>query len=294
MLNRSISSFIATLAVIFGLLVHPVPAQRSDRQIGAGNNGNGFAKRPSDVERPAVTDTLYVLAASQGGTGLDGFHIIGPTTSNNVPSETAAYSGNHGSANSTASYGGVSVSVHSNSDAATLGGNYFARAKSQDTITIDSPGLTGQSGVARLTYHLNGSFTLVNTGNSAASSWLLTAPSGTQYGGSGPVGNYSSFTDDIGFTFGSPFQIEVGLEGTAKTDHSANATADIILSLSSGPIQVLYNNNPVDYTATRTSGSAMTMSVPSGGSYSTFSVTNGAPFGNGSIRDWQRKEMAHP
>jgi hypothetical protein len=226
---------------------------------------------------------------SQSGGGVDGNHFVNKTDSN-VSALSTAYAGSHGHASSDVTYGSLALDSHSASTHDATGGYYGADAHWDDTITItpSDASLVGKGGKVRFSYGFSGDFQLVNTGASIASNWSVTLPSGHGYGFSSYEGGIDihdvpgTITDDVNFTFGVPFSIEVrGGTGTI-TNGSRDASADSTLTLHSSGVTVFNSaGTAVGYSMTSNAGSSAAMSVAASGAYSGFSATNGSPFGQG-------------
>jgi hypothetical protein len=226
---------------------------------------------------------------STSGGGVDGVHNMNKTDST-VSSLSTSYAGAHGHASSNVSYGSLSLDSHSASTHDTVGGYYGAGGHWDDTITITpaDASLMGKGGKARFSYGFSGDFQLVNTGASIASNWSVTLPTGKGYGFSSYEGGIDihnvpgTITDDVSFTFGVPFSVEVRGGTATITNGSRDASADATLALHSTGVTVFnIAGTAVGYSMTSNVGSSAAMSVASGGSYSGFTATNGAPFGQG-------------
>ncbi|TCO89945.1 putative secreted protein with PEP-CTERM sorting signal [Chthoniobacter flavus] len=155
--------------------------------------------------------------------------------------------------------------------------NASANGDWRDTLTINDPALTGMQGVARFTYHLSGSVNATTAGlEDVNSNFSLTLPSGANYQGGYysnnngyqgyQVSDLGTVTDDVGFTFGTPFDISVGFGAGVSIlwDHQSSA-GDVSLSLDAGGLTVLSGTNPVDpssYTTSSISGTDYAVPTP--------------------------------
>ena len=176
-----------------------------------------------------------------------------------------------------ANYGQISITGDF-SIPAFNGSNYANSAGSAtgqwtDTWTIYpmfNPSLLGQPGVLHLTLHLAGSITStvlpMTNGWNDATVYLDGATAANvgyraNYGDDPVLSHYSTFTYDRGFTFGTPFDLSVKLDGTLHdynyTTDTAGATFHQDLTLASGGFTVSENGNlmdPSSYSSTSTSG----------------------------------------
>ncbi len=221
--------------------------------------------------------------------GGDGVHIINKTDANASSLDTS-YAGSFGHASSHASYGSLSIDSHSTSNHDGLGGYYGAGGLWNDTITITptDPSLMGKAGKARFSYGFSGDFQLVNTGASIASNWDVTLPTGKGYGFTSYRGGNDihdvpgTITDDVSFTFGHPFSVEVSIGSGTITGGSSDASADATLAVHSSGVTVFNSTgDAVGYSMTSNVGSSAATTVAAGGAYSGFSATNESPFGQG-------------
>ena len=239
-------------------------------------------------------DEINILV---GDSGSDPFHRT-ITTSTTAPSLGLSYSGAHGSATTSVAYGSVSLSVHSASDS-NNGAYYYTGGVSSgggaindywlETITINNSALTGTAGTAQFTYAFSGSFSSTIPGPDGFTGWGVATMSNFYYNGFGG-GNTASIssvpstlTDNVGFTFGTPFQIKIALAGAGNTVGDTNATVDATMSLRGTGMSVLVGGNLVGFTSTAKTGSAGAVPVTNGASYSGFTLANTTPYGHGSI-----------
>jgi len=140
-----------------------------------------------------------------------------------------------------------------------------------DTITIqpDNPALLGTSGTAVFTYYLNGSASVIDYQQvrfSVSTECGCGGPS--TYGGTPIV---SSFPIVRTFTFGTPFQILMGLESFGA-GYSAN---NMDVSLTAGGMVVTDGgNHPAAYTSASSTGAGRSVVLTNGNAYAGFSLTN--------------------
>jgi hypothetical protein len=221
--------------------------------------------------------------------GGDGVHIVNKTDANASSLDTS-YAGSFGHASSHASYGSLSIDSHSTSNHDGLGGYYGAGGHWDDTITITptDPSLMGKAGKARFSYGFSGDFQLVNTGASISSNWDVTLPTGKGYGFTSYRGGNDihdvpgTITDDVSFTFGRAFSVEVEIGTGTITGGSRDASADATLAVHSSGVTVFNSaGDAVGYSMTSNVGSSAAATVTGGGAYLGFSATNGSPFGQG-------------
>jgi len=200
------------------------------------------------------------------------------------------YSGNYGSATLSVSYGSIVVGSHAFRDNTGIG--YYGSGGSWvDTITINpsNPALLGSPGTARFTYSFDGTYSAVNDSGDNISGWNVNLAT-TGYNGTGLGGNDGSFngtiavphtlTEDVGFTFGSPFSITVGINATSKPG-LVNASVDAQLSLHQTGLTVLSGPSAVGYTSSSHTGSGSAVPVANGGSYAGITLTNTSQYGHG-------------
>ncbi len=167
-------------------------------------------------------------------------------------------------------------------------------------LKIDSPGLTGQPGIARIAFHLNGDLSVSSSGGAGVqNSYSVFAESnfnnlintngsisGTGTAGT-PYQSLRNITADAAFYYGTPLQVTAQLTtgtSTANNVTYGGSSTSGNLSLSMGGFTVLdSHNNPVNYTATSLTGSARGMNIAPNEPFNTFSLTNTAPNRIGSI-----------
>lgn len=182
----------------------------------------------------------------------------------------------YGNVSGTFGFGAIDIQATATEDNQGFN-NAGANGDWSDTLTINDPALTGLQGVARFTYHLSGSVNATTAGlEDVNSSFSLTLPSGANYQGGYysnnngyqgyQVSDLGTVTDDVGFTFGTPFDISVGFGGGVSIlwDHQTSA-GDVSLSLRAGGLTILSGSNPVDpssYTTSSTSGTDYAVPAP--------------------------------
>jgi hypothetical protein len=197
-------------------------------------------------------------------------------TSGGGLSSTIAGPNGNGTAN--ANYGSINIQVHGSNPDYFDAGDAGASAYWLDTYTINNSQLTGTQGTARFTFHVSGSMLAPGNSNGVVD-WSVHGEAST----SGPLfnysdgyqgiqpSNYSTFTGDVGFTFGTPFTLKGSASGSAE---GYPGTSDVNVSLTSGGYQVLSGSNQVNYTGSSKTGSSAGSTVLSGNSFAGFSVTD--------------------
>lgn len=197
-------------------------------------------------------------------------------------SMTKTFSGAYGSATGSVTYGSIDLEAHATADSTNFGW-YADNASWDDTITINptDPSLIGTTGVARFTYHLTGSVAVSGTPYNV--NFGLNLPSGAQYSGgyTGSSTTYSgsqisdlgTVTDDVTFTFGTPFTITTGLGAGAALEYPSS-TGDVSVSLRGAGFTAIAGGNTVGYNSVSSTGSAAARPVVAGGSLAGFTLTN--------------------
>lgn len=196
----------------------------------------------------------------------------------------------------TASYGSVTTALKTGVPALPYSWFVYTGLTGNFTteMTIDSPGLTGQLGTARIVFHLDGDLSVSSSGGAGVQNNYsvfaetnfsnLVNQNGTisNTGTTGtPYQSLRTITTNAAFYYGTPLQVKAQLSTgtyTANVDVHGGSSTSGNLSLSMGSFTVLDGqNNPVNYTATALSGSARGMNFAPSQSFNTFSLTNTAP-----------------
>jgi hypothetical protein len=233
-----------------------------------------------------LADEVYLNVLQYGSDPTQSFH----QTTTNGSSLSASFSGKYGSASGSSSYGRIQLDIDLVGDPnySTFGyDSGGVTAHWIDTITINpaDPALVGQSGTVRITYHLNSSISLSHCALYGPISYNLDvgpfgalgsySSSGGMYSGS-PMSDWTTFTVDMGMTFGTPlsFQSELLTSGNANPAY-VYSSAVAHATLTSGNITVLDNSgNPVSYSSSSSIGASRGTTVTNGSSYAGFSATN--------------------
>jgi hypothetical protein len=230
------------------------------------------------------------LNGSVGSAGnSDGNHFT-LTHDNSGGSIAGGYAGNYGSATLSISYGSVVISSHAFKDG-TGTGYYGSGGSWVDTYTINpsNPALLGTPGTARFSYSFDGTYQAVNDAGDNISGWFVNldttgyslGPGGNDGGSNGTISLSHTLTEDVGFTFGTPFSMTVGVNATSKPG-IFNSSVDAQLSLRETGLRVLSGGAAVGYSSSARTGSAGAAPVANGASYAGFNLTNTSPYGHGS------------
>jgi len=214
----------------------------------------------------AAYNQLDIRAASVAYT--DGAHNTATITDSNVPSLETSYTGPHGNAYGQVTYRTMTLEAHDTSNSSGNGNFYASSGAWLDTLTINptNPALLGTTGTARFTYAFSGSYSAVNIDGVLSSSWGLTFHGdyydGSSYvynenGGGTDISTLHTLTDDVTFTFGTPFQVQANMYCQAVTASSHNGVMDISMALQRMGFTILSAGNSLDpsaYSSSSTSG----------------------------------------
>jgi len=160
----------------------------------------------------------------------------------------------------------------------------------QDEFTVNNPALTGQQGIARFTVHLTGGIS-GSWGGDAANGVVQygvlvgeVSVSGTFSRNGLTENNPRTFTVDAPFTYGVPqstprFYLAVQVDGSGGFDgHEGSAVETADLTLRSSGFAVMNDQNQrQSFTSESRTGSSRGTDIATGGSFSGFTLTNGAP-----------------
>jgi hypothetical protein len=198
---------------------------------------------------------------------LGGYSPILRST-NTTGTVSVSQGGITGAFSASASFGRIDLRADSFSPGYPLNGFAIDSGEWDDTITIqpDDPALVGEPGTAVFNYYLNGSYWGAGSGQfNVFNECACGGPS--TYGGTPIV---SSFTITRSFTFGSPFGLQMVLDGRA-----AGLIGGVDVSLTGGGFAVSDNSGkPAAYRSISSAGSARAAVLTNGDSYAGFSLTN--------------------
>ena len=223
---------------------------------------------------------------------LDNINRTQSSTTTGSLSDSA--SGAYNTESTLASYGSATVTAQGAVGASPsnpgFGGSVQGRFVSG--ITVDNAGDIGATRV-RITFHLNGNMTAYSGGTAFMQNSFNVNINNNGHGGEiygngtsryESVASLQSFTVDLLLNNGYT-EADASLygyqSGSARDDGGVSASTDLTLTMGSF-VALNDNNQPLDYTATSTSGSARGKNFAPATSYNGFTLANAAPYRVGS------------
>ena len=209
--------------------------------------------------------------------------VLYQTLASPASSLNFSISGAFGFGTDSVSYGGVDLDLTSNSPNSTsYGGQLDADATINQSFTISTdPSLNGTQGTIVLSSRLSGAFALTSTGYAHFSVNAING--GYFYPNTlDPLSPNSTVTNSGGISFnsiGSLISLQTHVHGTASAvspdaGYPGNY-AHVDLSVRNGTIKVLNSTGgTVNFTSSSATGTACGSNVPSGSSYTGFTLAN--------------------
>ena len=226
----------------------------------------------------AAADDLSLRLGRRFGDGS----VLYNTPNSAAPSLSFSISGAHGFGSDSVSYGGVDLDLTSISSSSFYGGQLSAGATINQSFMISTdPALNGGQGSIVVSTRLSGGFALDgagnayfgvngNTGGFFYPHTLDPQPANSTLTSSYPLG-FSSTPSPV--TFQTTVLGAVG--GTQPDPGFPDIHSHVKLSVRTGAIRVLNSTGgTVNFTSSSATGTARGSNVPSGGSYTGFSLAN--------------------